>query len=77
MRRGFGHSCPELGVMLKEQCGIKHLWLVHHDPQRTDEQLLDWEEKIARENVHSARGNIHFAREGEEILLWKNSAETN
>lgn len=69
MRRGFGHSCPEMGVKLKEQCGIKHLWLVHHDPQRTDEQLLDWEDKIARENAHFAQGSVHFAREGEEILL--------
>lgn len=90
-RRGFGHSCPEMGLKLKEQCGIDRLWLVHHDPQRTDEQLLDWEDKIARENVHFAREDarparedahfaredVHFAREGEEILLWKNSTEIN
>lgn len=61
-RRGFGHSCPELGLELMEKCKIAHLWLVHHDPQRTDAQLLAWEEEIARKNVH-------FAREGEEILL--------
>lgn len=61
-RRGFGHSCPELGMRLMRRCGIARLLLVHHDPQRTDQQLLDWEEKIARDDVH-------FAREGEEILL--------
>ena len=61
-RRGFGHSCPELGLELMEKCKIAHLWLVHHDPQRTDAQLLAWEEEIARKNVH-------FARDGEEILL--------
>lgn len=61
-RRGFGHSCPELGLELMERCGIARLWLVHHDPQRTDEQLIAREAEIARNNVH-------FAREGEEILL--------
>ena len=61
-RRGFGHSSPELGLKLMEQCKIGRLWLVHHDPQRTDEQLIAREAEIARNNVH-------FAREGEEILL--------
>ena len=61
-RRGFGHSSPELGLKLMERCEIARLWFVHHDPQRTDEQLLTLEEQFARENVH-------FAREGEEILL--------
>ena len=60
--RGFGHSCPELGLELMERCRIARLWLVHHDPQRTDEQLISREAEIARKNVH-------FAREGEEILL--------
>ena len=61
-RTGFGHSSPELGLKLMERCEIAHLLLVHHDPQRTDEQLLAWEAEIARKD-------IHFAREGEEILL--------
>ena len=61
-RRGFGHSSPELGLKLMEQCKIGRLWLVHHDPQRTDGQLLAREEEYSRKNVH-------FAREGEEILL--------
>lgn len=61
-RIGFGHSSPELGLKLMERCEIAHLLLVHHDPQRTDEQLLAWEAEIARKD-------IHFAREGAEILL--------
>lgn len=60
--KGFGHSTPEYGLKLLERCGNTHLWLVHHDPQRTDEQLLAAEAGIARKN-------IHFSREGEEILL--------
>ena len=61
-RIGFGHSVPELGLELMERCRVARLWLVHHDPLRTDEQLLAWEAEIARKDVH-------FAREGEEILL--------
>ena len=61
-RPGFGHSTPEKGLELMERCGAKRLLLIHHDPNRTDAQLLDKEARIGRENVR-------FAREGEEILL--------
>ncbi|MDO5476494.1 MAG: MBL fold metallo-hydrolase [Eubacteriales bacterium] len=61
-RKGFGHSSAVYGMKLMEQCGIGRLLLVHHDPQRTDRQLQAMEEELARKD-------IHFAREGEEILL--------
>jgi ribonuclease BN (tRNA processing enzyme) len=61
-RKGFGHSTPERGLALMESCGAKRLWLIHHDPRKSDAQLLAEEMRIGRENVR-------FAREGEEIAL--------
>ena len=60
--RGFGHSTPEYGLQLLEQSGAGQLWVIHHDPGRTDEELL------ARETVYEGK-RLHFAREGEEITL--------
>ncbi len=60
--RGFGHSTPQQGIELLERCGCARLWLIHHSPQKSDEQLLAIEKEFARKHVH-------FAREGEEILL--------
>lgn len=61
-RKGFGHSCPEAGLELLRRSGAKRLLLVHHDPQRTDAELL------AREAALGAP-NAAFARQGEEITL--------
>ena len=61
-RRGFGHSTPEYGLELMERSGAKRLWIIHHDPRRSDEELLAREARIGRDNVR-------FAREGDELLL--------
>lgn len=61
-RIGYGHSMGEKGVELMERCGAKRLLLIHHDPGRTDEELLKRERRIGRDNVR-------LAREGEVIEL--------
>ncbi|MBR2729290.1 MAG: MBL fold metallo-hydrolase [Eubacteriales bacterium] len=60
--RGFGHSTPDYGLRLLEESRAGQLWVIHHDPGRTDEDLL------VREAEWKGKG-IHFAREGEEITL--------
>ena len=61
-RKGFGHSTAEEGIKLMKRCGAKALCLVHHDPGKTDEELLLRERAAGPEKAH-------FAREGEVIVL--------
>lgn len=60
--RGFGHSTMDHALKLIDRCRARYLWLVHHAPMRTDAELLAMEARIPRENMH-------YAREGEEIIL--------
>ena len=61
-RIGFGHATAAAGRNLMERSGAKKLLLIHHDPQRTDAELLDAEKRVGRDD-------IRFAREGETICL--------
>ena len=45
-----------------ERSGAGQLLLIHHDPLKTDAELLAIEKRIGRDDVH-------FAREGETICL--------
>ena len=61
-RVGFGHATAAMGRELLERSGAKQLLLIHHDPQRTDAELLAIEKKLGPDNMR-------FAREGEIICL--------
>ena len=61
-RTGFGHSAPQIGLELMARSRAGRLLLIHHDPRSDDALLLEREAQIDREDVH-------FAREGEEIVL--------
>jgi len=63
-REHFGHSTWEAAARLGAACGAKLVRIIHHDPQRTDNQL----DQAAREltEIHS---HCTFARAGEEISL--------
>ncbi len=37
--KGWGHSTWEDAVNVATQCGVKKLWLMHHEPNRTDAEL--------------------------------------
>ncbi len=62
--RGFGHSTIEGAAQLAAACGAKQTIFLHHDPTRTDEQLLTLEDQLRQ--AHPA---IRFGRQGEEVLL--------
>ena len=61
-KKGFGHSTVEKGAELMDQASIRKMLIVHHDPQSTDEILLEREKAIGRKD-------IRFARQGETIEL--------
>lgn len=39
MHRNWGHSTWEDAIAVAEQCQARQLWLAHHAPQRTDDEL--------------------------------------
>jgi phosphoribosyl 1,2-cyclic phosphodiesterase/ActR/RegA family two-component response regulator len=67
---GWGHSCFEDGVTLAIQGGVRRLFLFHHDPDHTDEQIS---RMVARAREIALRRRspliIEAAREGCEVLL--------
>ncbi len=46
-RRDWGHSTPEMLAETLEYCKHipKEIWLTHHDPSRTDEELMGFEQQ--------------------------------
>ena len=60
--KGFGHSSVNYALELLDRCGARFMWIVHHHPQRTDAELDAMAARILRKNVH-------FTREGDEIVL--------
>jgi phosphoribosyl 1,2-cyclic phosphodiesterase/ActR/RegA family two-component response regulator len=69
-RTGWGHSCVEESVAFALQAGVKRLFLFHHDPDHTDEQIsrmVAGARRMAAER-HSDLV-IEAAREGCEIVL--------
>lgn len=63
-RRGFGHSAIEQSAAIAQRCRARKTLLIHHDPTRTDAQLLQLEHELLA--GHDA---IRFGREKEEVLL--------
>ena len=60
--KGWGHSTWEEGCRLAIAADAKRLWITHHNPESTDEILLE-QEKHAQALFPAAR----FAREGDRI----------
>ena len=67
---GWGHSCVEDCVAFALHANVKRLFLFHHDPDHTDEQIS---RMVARaRQMASRRGStlvIEAAREGYELVL--------
>jgi ribonuclease BN (tRNA processing enzyme) len=67
---GWGHSCMEDTVAFAMHAGVKRLFLFHHDPDHTDEQIS---RMVARARELAARRHsnliIEAAREGYELVL--------
>jgi phosphoribosyl 1,2-cyclic phosphodiesterase len=73
---GWGHSCFEDAVTFAAQGGVKRLFLYHHDPDHTDEQIS---RMVARAREMALRLHspmlIEAAREGREVLLPATAAQ--
>lgn len=61
-RVNWGHSAWEDVVDLAAECGIKHLFLTHHDPHCTDDDMLARQELLDK-HKHKFT-SVQFAREG-------------
>ena len=46
-RRSWGHTAAQYCVTLAEHCGVKRVVLFHHDPWRTDEQVVAMRDAVA------------------------------
>ena len=62
VKKGYGHSTAEQGVILMEQSGAKRMLIIHHAPDCGDTALKEREARI-----NSA--NVRYAREGDVIRL--------
>jgi phosphoribosyl 1,2-cyclic phosphodiesterase len=68
-RKGWGHSSMEWAINAAARSGVKKLVLIHHDPERTDDQLDELESTYRRAiSARSPGGkppfDLVFAREG-------------
>ncbi|MGD0411302.1 MAG: MBL fold metallo-hydrolase [Verrucomicrobiota bacterium] len=67
---GWGHSCAEDTVAFALRAKVKRLFLFHHDPEHSDEQIS---RMVARGRQIAARHNsplrVEAAREGLELVL--------
>ena len=67
---GWGHSCFEDAVTFAIQAGVRRLFLFHHDPEHTDEQIS---RMVACARAMACRSQspllVEAAREGVEVLL--------
>ena len=62
--RGFGHSTLRRSAEIARRCGAAQTILIHHDPKRTDRELLQLEEAL-RESYPGVR----LGRGGEEVTI--------
>ena len=62
--KGFGHSTIPRSAAIARHCGAEQTLLIHHDPTRSDRQLLELETVIQAQYP-----NVRFGRQGEEVLL--------
>ena len=62
IKKGYGHSTAEQGLILMERSGVKRMLIIHHAPDCDDTVLKEREARI--NNV-----NVRYAREGDVIRL--------
>jgi phosphoribosyl 1,2-cyclic phosphodiesterase len=66
-RENWGHSAWEDVVDLAAECGVKHLFLTHHDPTSTDDDMLIRQELLDKQKHKFT--SVQFAREGTIFTL--------
>ena len=71
-RRGWGHSSMEWAINAAARSGVKKLVLIHHDPERTDDQLDELQEtyaKAIRARTPAGRPVLDFVFAKEGMVL--------
>ena len=66
---GWGHSTFEFVINSAHKADIKHLYLFHHDPMRSDEQLEELFGGYLKRAEGKTKMDINLAREGLEIQI--------
>ncbi|HUZ17023.1 MAG TPA: MBL fold metallo-hydrolase [Spirochaetia bacterium] len=66
---GWGHSSFEFAINSCYKANVKKVLLFHHDPLRTDAQLIELEEKYRTMLPAGSRLELEIAREGTELTL--------
>jgi len=66
---GWGHSFFEHAIASATEAEVKKVVLFHHDPSRTDNELLELEKKYQRAVRVQSPPEIIIAREGMELEL--------
>ena len=61
---GYGHSTPSFGLKVGTEANAKKIILVHHAPQRTDEELAAMEREFA-----AYKDKILFAKTGDKFFF--------
>ena len=70
IKAGWGHGEYLGGIHLAEKAGVKNMYLTHHDPERTDDDLdRIFEELHAYNKQQGHRVRINLAREDVELDL--------
>lgn len=67
LKHGWGHSTFCQVAELAEQANVNKLFIISHDPSRTDQMLLEQEQQLQQQYQHKI--NIEFAREGTLVKL--------
>ncbi|WP_317855580.1 MBL fold metallo-hydrolase [Chakrabartyella piscis] len=62
--KGWGHSTWLEGCKIGKEYGVPNMFIIHHNPTKTDEELNKIEEE-----AKSSYPNVWFARQGTEIKL--------
>lgn len=67
-KRGWGHSAWEVVVDFARRAGVKNLYFTHHDPDSTDQELADLDEKLQKRFCDQFN-SIQLAKEGTKVLI--------
>lgn len=66
---GWGHTSFEYAINSAHKAGVKRLYLFHHDPVRTDDQLTELITRYKKQISGVSSMEVELAREGLEIEL--------
>lgn len=70
IKAGWGHGTYFDGVRLANRAGARHLYLTHHDPERTDADLDAIDDELqAFCRDEAVTTHVHLAREGQDLLF--------